>query len=214
MRCVPLTPAADLLEIGCGAGFAASYLKGNYGSYVGIDQSQQLIDLARSYNASDVAHFHVSDITAYQPCKRFDGIFMIGVLHHLTHPERILKHAVDWLVPNGWLVVNEPHPANPLFSYARRVRKRIHKDYSTEQEEIAGEQLVGMFTEAGLGDIFLRPQGLLSTPFAEVIVRPLPLARMLAAPACTADRVLEKVAGPVLRHLSWNLIAAGRRPSK
>lgn len=213
MRCVHLTPTTDILEIGCGGGFAASYLKGSYGSYVGIDQSEQLIELARTYNASKSAHFHCTAIDAYKPNKRFDGLFMIGVLHHLTHPDRVLNHIVDWLTPDGWLVVNEPHPTNPLFSYARRVRKRIHKDYSSEQDEISGEQLSRMLIEAGLCDVILTPQGLFSTPFAEVIVRPLILARPLAIAACMLDRTLEKMARPMLHKLSWNLIAAGRKAS-
>ncbi len=211
VRYMPLSSTTELLEVGCGAGFSASYLKGRYGSYVGIDQSKPLIDLARTYNASDMAQFHFTDIAMYKPDKCFDAIFMIGVLHHLTHPVRILNLIADWLTPNGWLVVNESQPANPLFSYARRVRKRIHKDYSSEQEEMSAEQLTGMFTKAGLCEVFLAPQGLFSTPFAEVIVRPLPLARVLAVPACALDRILEKVARPVLQRLSWNLIAGGRR---
>ncbi len=210
LRDMPLSSTTQLLEVGCGAGFAARYLQGRYGSYVGIDQSEQLIDLARTYNASEVARFHATDIARYEPETRFGGIFMIGVLHHLTDPVRILELITEWLTPDGWLVVNEPQPANPLFSYARRVRKHIHKDYSTEQEEISAAQLTAMFTEAGLCDVCVTPQGLFSTPFAEVIIRPLPLARLLSVSACALDRALEKTARPVLHRLSWNLIAAGR----
>ncbi len=211
LRKVPLSPAADVLEVGCGAGFAARYLQGRFRSYVGIDQSQQLIQLATAYNAGDDVAFHCTDITSYEPDRLFDGIFMIGVLHHLPRPEDDLAHIAGWLAPAGWLVVNEPQPANPLFSHARRIRKRLHEDYSAEQEQLSAAQLTTMFAHAGFSDVVVAPQGLFSTPLAEVVLKPQLLARALALPACLLDRVLEAAAAPLLRRLSWNLIAAGRR---
>ena len=38
-------PIRNLLEVGCGAGFSAEYLKGNFINYVGVDYSQKLNQL-------------------------------------------------------------------------------------------------------------------------------------------------------------------------
>jgi len=56
------------------------------------------------------------------------------------------------------------------------------------------------------------PQGLLSTPFAEVILQPQAITRWLAALACVTDAGLERLMGRLLQPFTWNLIAAGRKP--
>ena len=56
------------------------------------------------------------------------------------------------------------------------------------------------------------PQGLLSTPFAEVIVPPQASMRKLAALACALDARQERRLGRWLHPLTWNVIAGGRKP--
>ena len=52
MSTVPLGPCDRVLEIGCGAGFAATYLRGRYSSYTGIDPSTGLVGLAHGLAGS------------------------------------------------------------------------------------------------------------------------------------------------------------------
>ena len=212
VRWVPLSSRTRLLEVGCGAGFTAIYLSGRYRTYVGIDQSGKLIELARRHNAVPGAEFHAVGAASFRPEGRFDVVLMIGVLHHMERPGELLPHLVDLLVPGGWLVVNEPQSANPLIRAARRVRKRLASDYSEEQDQLSETQLRKLFEGAGLADVRLVPQGFFSTPFAEVMLRPASLARLLVAPACAADRLLEDALRPLMRAASWNLVAVGRRP--
>jgi SAM-dependent methyltransferase len=212
LRSLPLSSRTSLLEIGCGAGFAAGYLRGRFGRYVGLDPSEQLIRLARHYNAGPGISFHRTALADFECGERFDAAFMIGVLHHLEDPDAAVQGLVDLLEPGGWLAVNEPQPANPLVSAARRVRKRLHSDYSDEQEEIARDQLHAVFERAGLADIRITPQGVFSTPFAEVVLRPGVAARALSALTCSLDTLIEETLSPLLGRVSWNLIAVGRRP--
>jgi SAM-dependent methyltransferase len=212
LRFLPLSPRASLLEIGCGAGFAADYLRGRFGRYVGIDPSGRLIRLAQHYNAGPETSFQRTALADFVCTEKFDAAFMIGVLHHLEDPRGAVQGLVDVLEPGGWLAVNEPQPANPLVSAARRVRKRLQADYSDEQEEIARDQLYAIFEQAGLQDIQITPQGVFSTPFAEVVLRPAVLARALSALTCGLDTLLEETLSPLLGRVSWNLIAVGRTP--
>ena len=69
-----------------------------------------------------------------------------------------------------------------------------------------------MFQKAGLEDCRLIPQGLCSTPLAEVVVHPVSVARMLVGPLCGIDAWLEKSFPSLVRPLAWNLIAIGRAP--
>ena len=67
------------------------------------------------------------------------------------------------------------------------------------------------FDHAGFEDIQSRAQGVLSTPFAEVTIRPRALAYPLSVLACRADTWLEDHLQPVLKAVAWNIIITGRR---
>ncbi len=200
-----------LLDAGCGAGFTARYLEGRYASYLGVDHSAALVATAREHNGGPGRHFLAGDLMALPEDQHFDTIVMIGVLHHVDPMAPILAKLVRLLTPGGWLVANEPQPANPLVGLARRVRKRLDPAYSDEQVELSARQLEQAYGRAGLTEIQVRGQGFLSTPFAEV---PLPL-QGLALPfshlACAGDQLLERSFGSLGVYLSWNVIAAGRR---
>lgn len=207
-----LAPDTDVLEVGCGAGFAARYLEGACRSYTGIDYSEALIGYAVKLDAGPGAVFHAADLYEWHPEERYDLIFAIGVLHHMPDIPRAMTSMLDLLEPGGALVVNEPQPANALFHGLRRVRAVLDSAYSGEQEELSESDLVGFFRDAGFVDIRTRAQGLLSTPFAEVMLRPRALARPLSALCCRIDAWLERRMQRVLRPLAWNVVVAGRRP--
>ena len=134
---------------------------------------------------------------------------MIGVLHHLEDPAVSLGTMVRWLRPGGFLVANEPQPANPLIRVARRVRARHDSCYSSEQEQIGALELRSLFAGAGFQEIEITPQGFVSTPFAEVALRPYRVMAPIARAACAVDGLLERGSPALTRQLSWNLIACG-----
>lgn len=207
-------PGAAFLEAGCGAGFSATYLAGIYGSYLGVDYSADLISWARRYNASPSARFAVGDVMEFRAESEFDVVFMIGLLHHMEHPAAAVAALARSVKPGGWVVANEPQCGNPLVSAARMVRKRIDRGYSDEQTEFSRRELQTIFTQAGLADVRIRPQGVFSTPFAEVSVPLQPVTAPLSQLCCAADRVLEAAAPNLLLPVAWNLIAAGRVPER
>lgn len=209
---VPIDRFERVLEVGCGAGFGAEYLRGRFGQYIGIDHSERLIEMAVRENSSEGVHFETRSVDDFDPPSSFDLIFMVGVLHHLEDAARSLETMVQWLAPGGYLVANEPQPANPLIRIARRARVRCDGSYSTEQEEISAGELHGLFERAGLEEIVIIPQGFVSTPFAEVVLKPFSVMAPLARFACAVDGLLEKRSYSWLRSLSWNLIGCGRAP--
>jgi 2-polyprenyl-3-methyl-5-hydroxy-6-metoxy-1,4-benzoquinol methylase len=212
LKAVPTTARPEMLEVGCGAGFSAAYLAGCYGAYVGIDYAEPFIAYARQHNQRHGATFEVSNIKTYRSNRRFDVVFMIGVLHHIEQLEEALPAMLTLLKPGGWFVANEPHPGNPLIRLARVIRKRLDRHYASEQQELSAAELQRLYHGAGLVDIRIIPQGLLSTPFAEVILQPQAIMQALAALACAIDTGLERLLGRLLQPLTWNLIAVGRKP--
>ena len=181
----------DILEVGSGAGYASEYLNGMYKSYTGIDFSKALVDLARSIHKGPDVEFLEADLYKFDPGRKFDLIIIIGVLHHM---------------------VNEPHDANILVRFVRMFRSKFDKSYSSDQEELNREELKELFGKTGFSDISIKPQGFFSTPFAEVMMRPVFIFLPLANIFCMFDRIIEKVFGRVLSGLSWNIIISGKNP--
>jgi SAM-dependent methyltransferase len=209
---VPIDRFERVLEVGCGAGFGAEYLRGRFEQYIGIDHSERLIEMAARENSSEGVHFETRSVDDFDPPSSFDLIFMVGVLHHLEDAARSLETMVQWLSPGGYLVANEPQPANPLIRIARRARVRCDRSYTTEQEEISAGELHGLFESVGFEEIVIIPQGFVSTPFAEVVLKPFSVMAPLARFACAVDGLLETRSYSWLRSLSWNLIGCGRAP--
>jgi len=206
-----LDPDDDILEIGCGAGFAARHLRGRFGTYTGIDYSDALIGYAAELDVGPDVAFHTADLYDWRPARTYDVIFAIGVLHHMPDIPRAMACMHDMLNPGGRLVVNEPQPGNPLFNALRKARAALDDAYSSEQEELSESELVGLFDGAGFEGIRTRGQGMLSTPFAEVMLGPRAMTRSLSAIACRIDTWLEDHMQAIVGRLAWNVIVTGRR---
>lgn len=207
MRYAEFDPTGDLLEIGCGAGFAADYLRGRYRSFHGVDHSFKLVELADAVNGGPGITFETADATTLSSDRLYDVILMIGVLHHLPEPAATLRHLTGLLKSDGRIVVNEPQNGNPVIQLARRIRKGTDPHYSEDQSVYSGESLRAVFSDAGFELVKLVPQGMLSTPFAEVAMPAQPIVTPLSSLACDLDRMMERSFPRLLRHLSWNLIA-------
>ena len=213
-RTIALTgqgPDADMLEVGCGAGFAAEYLEGRFGAYTGIDYSEELIAYASQRHAAPNITFHAVDLYEWRCDSAFDVIFAIGVLHHMPDIPRAMSLMCAMLKPGGHLVVNEPQPANVVFHGLRKLRAMVDSAYSSEQEELEASRLVEYFERAGLDDINTSAQGLLSTPFAEVPLSPHALSHPMSRLACRIDAWLEDYFRNALKGVAWNVIVAGCR---
>jgi SAM-dependent methyltransferase len=198
-----------MLEVGCGGGFAASYLDGLYESYTGVDYSEELIGYARQYNAADNREFLSANIKDFKASRRFDVVLMVGVLHHMPDPAGILRQLRELLTPEGIVVVNEPQRGNPAISALRWIRKRVDSSYSPDQVEFSEGELRELFERTGY-DVRSFPQGVLSTPFAETQPFPPAVSLWLSRFATRIDPALERiVSGTQARRLAWNAVVLG-----
>jgi len=207
---VPVAPGTAILEVGCGAGFSARYIREYYASYTGIDYSDNLIKYARQHNMADKTVFQAVNLKDYKPLGKFDIVLMIGVLHHLENVEQGLSQFIDLLKPGGWILVNEPQSSNVLIQLLRKIRARTDAAYSENQQNFSPPELGQLFRKAGLQNIILQPQGLFSTPFAEIIIQPQFISRPLAHLMTFFDRSIESCCSRLLMPFSWNIIAAGQ----
>jgi 2-polyprenyl-3-methyl-5-hydroxy-6-metoxy-1,4-benzoquinol methylase len=206
-----LSADIDVLEVGCGAGYAAQYLSGHYRSYTGIDYSEELIRYAKAKNSVPGASFEAADLYSYDPGRQFDVVYMIGVLHHMTDMPAALQKLVQLVRPGGVVAANEPQPSNPIIHALRKLRVMLDSSYSAEQVELTADEAKKLFRDAGLADVTSIPQGFCSTPFAEVVLKPNFVFKPLSSVACYIDEKLERSGKHLLQNWSWNLIVSGTK---
>jgi 2-polyprenyl-3-methyl-5-hydroxy-6-metoxy-1,4-benzoquinol methylase len=204
---------AHVLEVGCGAGFAAEYLYGYYAKYTGLDYSKELIKSAQQRNRLANVSFHATDFFDFTSESLYDVVLMIGVLHHMSDLPAALGRSFALLKPGGFLVVNEPQPANLIFQYLRHVRAKMDISYSAEQKQLDTAELLHLFSESGLLNVIYYPQGFFSTPFAEVVLRPQLLTNSISRAAYALDSLLERHLTGVMKRIAWNIIVSGQKAS-
>ncbi|MFF1909605.1 class I SAM-dependent methyltransferase [Kitasatospora sp. NPDC058218] len=99
-------PSWRCLELGAGAGSIAYWLADRVpdGGVVAADIDPRFIDAGRAANLT----VRCADITTEDfPEGSFDLVHARAVFMHLPQREEILRRAVRWLAPGGWLVVED-----------------------------------------------------------------------------------------------------------
>lgn len=199
-------PIEKILEVGCGAGFSVDYLKGKFINYLGIDYSRNLIDYALKHNYQNGAEFECLNINDFETKLKFDVILMIGVLHHMSEPKKVIKLLDKFLTPDGIIVVNEPQAGNKLIGLLRKIRKKIDNNYSSDQVEFTEKEIRAIFENCG-HEVKTYSQGFLSTPLAETRIIPRIIGMPLVWIASILDPFLEKLFSILkLKKLTWNVV--------
>lgn len=98
--------SGDMVEVGCGPGFLEEL----------IPELVKTDSLPNPF-----AHRTVDAMYMDYPDNSLRAIFAIGVLHHLTYPERFLAEAERCLKPGGRMVLVEPSK-----NYPKRVLKLLN----------------------------------------------------------------------------------------
>ncbi len=128
-----LTMEERILDLGCGNGELAAELEGRgfRGTYLGVDFSPEMLEIARGKVSSPKYAFHEVDITQLGkltalreiPASPFDLVFAFAVLHHIPNePHRLaLTHEIHaLLVPQGRFELS-----NWNFMASDRMRARL-----------------------------------------------------------------------------------------
>ncbi len=98
-----LKPADEILDLGCGHGFLASYLLEQQFKVTGVDASEKLLKIARKNNPKMTCLY--GDIQSIKIDKKYDAIVEWWCLFHLNKQDQLqmFKRFSDWLKPNGIL---------------------------------------------------------------------------------------------------------------
>ena len=138
-------PIGSLLDVGTGTGRMLELLAPHAGGALGIDQSPQMLRMARARlerAGLRNAQLRQGDIFAL-PAERnsYDVVVLHQVLHYLDDPARALREVARTLRPGGRLLVVDfaPHEDESLRT------SHAHRRLGFSREEIAG-----LMADAGL----------------------------------------------------------------
>ncbi len=99
-----------VLDLGCGNGRMAEIFIDSQIEYLGIDNSAELIKIAKQrFAGKPWVSFDVGDALSLDFSSQFDLVLMIAVLHHVPTKElrlKALKNVYDALKPGGRLVIS------------------------------------------------------------------------------------------------------------
>lgn len=103
-------PSDKVLDLGCGNGRMAEIFADSQIEYLGVDNSEELIKIAKQRFADKSwIRFGVADALTIDYQDQFDLVLMMAVLHHVPTKElrlRALKNVYNSLKPGGRLVIS------------------------------------------------------------------------------------------------------------
>lgn len=98
----------NALEMGCYHGEFTKKLLQVFADVTVIEGASDLIEIARR-NVDDKATFILGQFEDVELEQRFDNIFLIHTLEHLSEPQPVLKKVRQWLSPGGRLFIVVPN---------------------------------------------------------------------------------------------------------
>jgi len=106
---------SNVIEIGCGIGTVSSLIIKHIssGSFVGVDISQESIEMARQINKGHAnAEFIVSDMSTFSHPKKFDVVVLPDVLEHIPVEQHnnLFKILNEVTTKDAFVLINIPEP--------------------------------------------------------------------------------------------------------
>jgi SAM-dependent methyltransferase len=135
-----------VLDCGCGDGaFANQALAACYGAIDGYDRAAAAIERARAEAAGSHVRFIAADLLSvdYDSMPRYDGAFLLGILHHLKHAASLVVGRLAGVTDK--MVVLEPNGSNLL----RKALELTPAYRSAGEDSFRTGELIDIFTNAG-----------------------------------------------------------------
>lgn len=107
-------PGQTILDWGCGNGRLVLFLKDKQVRYIGLDQSTEILKIARKKWAKEIKEGWVKFYSTAKrdkifPANYLDGAFLVASFHHLPDEQsrlKLLRQIWRALKPGGYLIMN------------------------------------------------------------------------------------------------------------
>lgn len=105
---IPLSSAADIVDLGCGPGNVAPFLLKRWpeAAITGVDSSPAMLEKARA--ALSGATWREADIAGWRPAAPPDLIYSNAALHWLPDHDLLFTRLLSFLAPGGVFAVQMP----------------------------------------------------------------------------------------------------------
>ena len=141
-------PFRRLVDLGSGTGRMLTLLGPHAGQAVGLDLSQQMLNIARSHVAQarlERCELRHGDIFATRlPDRSADVVVVHQVLHYLSDPGAAVKEAARIVEPGGRLIIADFAPHKLEFLREQHQHRRLG---------FAEPEMARWLAEAGLGNV-------------------------------------------------------------
>lgn len=139
---IPLAPAMDVLDFGCGTGLLTLQLRPHVRSITGIDSSEGMLAILNEKihygNIPNVKTRHIDldrgDVLAGQ----YHLVASSMTLHHIRNVPALLAQCYNVLLPGGWLAIADLDPDDGKFhedntgvfhfGFGREAQKQAFRD--------------------------------------------------------------------------------------
>jgi len=116
------------LDVGCGSGEFTVLLKKYFNEVVGIDYSDEMIEVAKKYDVKNEVNFKYGDCTKIEyPDNTFDYLFALGLLDYVNDLDAVILELKRVLKKDGKLIITIPK--NPtiffLFRFFNGLRYKL-----------------------------------------------------------------------------------------
>ena len=128
-------PDASVLDIGCGEGVLAKYLRnarGDSGRYLGVETSREAVAAAQKFNEC-VVHMEAEDFSS---ADRWDCIVLSEMLYYCKDPTSLLQTFKTFLATDGVIIItiyhrlDKPKLLHRLFRFIEPRRPRTNRECS------------------------------------------------------------------------------------
>ena len=108
------------IDVGCGSGYAVERLADDFGSVLGVDLSEPMIDLARAKRSRPNVEYRVADLFEVDD-DGFDLVYSHTMMHHLPNYRAGLEQLKSLIRPGGTVAlvdnVCDLYPRPPRIAY-------------------------------------------------------------------------------------------------
>jgi 2-polyprenyl-3-methyl-5-hydroxy-6-metoxy-1,4-benzoquinol methylase len=152
---LPKIENKDILDIGCGNGeITLTYIKNNKITF--LDLSCNMLDLVRSRILNEYynnAEFVNAEFGAYAYDKKFDYIFLIGVLAHVESIDETISKLSVLLKHDGDVIIQYTNSRNIISGILRMIgyfKSAFNKRYGYKINFFSTKEIISILNQYGL----------------------------------------------------------------